>query len=483
MQGQQNNLLVCMIVLFVIPPTMSHSERRIIEFERGKFNDMIHRNKLQNMGYEFLFKIVDDFYVFATNKSWSAEEIESVKHILDGKIKHIYQDSNIFSAAGIDVGATAGDEYDSPGTRRPTFCQCPPYFDLAQEVDRSWAEGYTGRHVVIAVTDVGVDIDSPNLRPNIASHLSFNFVDNNTNLRPEIFPDYPESLHLTNHGTACSGLIAGIKENDNCSLCGAGVAFNSKVAALKIGQVKKFHWEYNPEISRGLYSAALGYKNQQIHIYSNSWTFDEPFKTLDPFTESAFADGLEKLTVAHTNRGSASRKCDNKFGGSSAATAVVSGMIALALEANPSLSLRDIKHLLVESAGYIGLAATSNFTKNCAGKHFHKVHTPADTGYELDSTSNLTCQQQPFCIDKIEHIIVKLSFVYPKHTQTILSLISPCGTESILMEHAGEPPKDENDVGKTEGVSVHATFLSNHFWGEKMEGNWTVKIIGLGSYS
>ncbi|XP_052806281.1 furin-like protease kpc-1 [Mya arenaria] len=297
-----------------------------------------------------------------------------------------------------------------------TFCQCPPYFDLAQEVDRSWAEGYTGRHVVIAVTDVGVDIDSPNLRPNIASHLSFNFVDNNTNLRPEIFPDYPESLHLTNHGTACSGLIAGIKENDNCSLCGAGVAFNSKVAALKIGQVKKFHWEYNPEISRGLYSAALGYKNQQIHIYSNSWTFDEPFKTLDPFTESAFADGLEKgrqglgsifvfpsgphgngftnniytigvasfgingtvpgkryLTVAHTNRGSASRKCDNKFGGSSAATAVVSGMIALALEANPSLSLRDIKHLLVESAGYIGLAATSNFTKNCAGKHFHKV--------------------------------------------------------------------------------------------------------------
>ncbi|XP_052805667.1 proprotein convertase subtilisin/kexin type 4-like [Mya arenaria] len=572
-------------VLLVIPLTincLNYSERRIIEFEKGEFEDMSYRNRLQNMGYEFLFKIVDDFYVFATNKSWSTEEHEHVKHIMDGKVKTIYQDSNIFSAAGIDVDATAGDEDDSPDAPRSPFCQFPPYFDEAQEIDRSWAQGYTGRNVVIAVTDVGVDIDSPNLRENIASHLSYNFVDNNSDPRPEIFPDYPESLPLTNHGNACAGLIAGIKENNTCSLCGAGVAFNSKVAALKIGRVKKFHWQYNPEITGGLYSAALAFKNQEIHIYSNSWTFDEPFKTLNPYTERAFADGLKKgrqglgcifvfpsgphgngftnniytigvasfgingtvprksfvnsatlvsafgqgrrrndngmLTVTHPYRGTASRMCDNKFGGSSAATALVSGMIALAVEANPSLTWRDIKHLLVESAGYVGLAETSNFTKNCAGNHFHHVfgfgyvqvlkmvrlakhwkfnlqllkltfvwfgdlQNKADAWFELVSSSNLTCQRQPYCIDKIETLIVKLSFIYPKHTQTVLSVISPCGTESILMEHAGEPPKDENDEGKNEGVAVDATFLSNHFWGEKMEGNWTVKIIGLGCYS
>ncbi|WAR04725.1 SUBV-like protein [Mya arenaria] len=103
----------------------------------------------------------------------------TAKYSSDG-VKTIYQDSNIYSAAGID-----------------TFCQCPPYFDEAQEIDRSWAQGYTGRNVVIAVTDVGVDVDSPNLRENIASHLSFNFVDNNSDPRPEIFPDYQESLRLT----------------------------------------------------------------------------------------------------------------------------------------------------------------------------------------------------------------------------------------------------------------------------------------------
>ncbi|WAR04636.1 PCSK4-like protein, partial [Mya arenaria] len=417
------------------------------------------------------------------------------------------------------------------------FCQCPPFFDVAQEIDQTWTDGYTGRNVVVAVTDVGVDIDSPHLIANIASHLSYNFMDNNSDPRPEIFPDYQESLPQTN-------------------LCGAGVAFNTKVAALKIGRVKKFQWDTNPEITSGRFSAALNFKNQEIHIYSNSWTFDKPFKMLQPFTERVFETGLQKgrqglgsifvfpsgphgngftnniytigvasfgingtvprnsfvssatlvsafgqgrrrndngmLTVTHTYRQQTSRLCDNKFGGSSAATAVVSGMNALALQANPSLTSRGIKHLLVFGFGYVQVLKMVHLAKhwkfnlqllNLTLVWFDFQHNRTDTGFELVSSSNITCQEQPQCIDKIETIIVKLSFVYPKQSQTIMSVISPCGTESILMEHAGEPPKDENDVGKNEGVSIDAKFLANHFWGEEMEGLWTVKIIGIGSYS
>ncbi|WAR04724.1 PCSK4-like protein [Mya arenaria] len=347
-----------------------------------------------------------------------------------------------------------------------------------------------------------------------------------------------------------------MKESDDCSLCGAGVAFKATLAALKIGRVKKFYFANNPEITSVLYSAALSFKNQEVHIYSNSWTFDEPFKTLHSFTERMFADGFEKgrqalgsifvfpsgppgngltnniytigvacfgingtmprksfvnsatlvsafgqgrrrtdngmLTVTHTYRRQTSRLCDNKFGGSSAATAILSGMIALALQANPSLSSRDIKHLLVYGFGYVQVLKMVHLAKKWKFNHqllnltsvwFGFQQTPADTGFELVSSSNRTCKQSPYCIDKIEHVIVNLNFVYPKHTQTILSVISPCGTESILMEQEGEPPKDENDVGKNEGVSVDAQFLSNHFWGEEMEGLWTVKIKGLGIYS
>ncbi|XP_052806279.1 proprotein convertase subtilisin/kexin type 4-like [Mya arenaria] len=439
MPGVYKYITIYLIALFFIPPTrhcLKYSERRIIEFYRGE--NIGYKNRLQNMGYDFLFKIIDDFYMFATNKPWSTEENERIKHIMEGKVKNIYLDSNIFSAFRNDVLAVEGDEDESPNTPPSAFCQCPPYFDVAQEIDQTWTDGYTGRNVVVAVTDVGVDIDSPRLIANIASHLSYNFVENNSDPRPKVFPDYPESLPQTNHGNACAGLIGGIKENDNCSLCGAGVAFNTKIAALKIGRVKKFHWDTNPEITSGRFSAALNFKNQEIHIYSNSWTFDEPFKMLQPFTERVFEAGLEKgrqglgsvfvfpsgphgngftnniytigvasfgingtiprksfvssatlvsafgqgrrrndngmLTVTHTSLGRlTARTCDNKFGGSSAATALMSGMIALALQANPLLTLRDIKHLLVESSGYIGLAETSHFTKNCAGKHFHKV--------------------------------------------------------------------------------------------------------------
>ncbi|WAR04789.1 PCSK4-like protein [Mya arenaria] len=428
-------------VLLVIPLTincLNYSERRIIEFEKGEFEDMSYRNRLQNMGYEFLFKIVDDFYVFATNKSWSTEEHEHVKHIMDGKVKTIYQDSNIFSAAGIDVDATAGDEDDSPDAPR----SFPPYFDEAQEIDRSWAQGYTGRNVVIAVTDVGVDIDSPNLRENIASHLSYNFVDNNSDPRPEIFPDYPESLPLTNHGNACAGLIAGIKENNTCSLCGAGVAFNSK-GRQGLGCIFVFpSGPHGNGFTNNIYT--IGVASFGINGTVPRKSFVNSATLVSAFGQGRRRNDNGMLTVTHPYRGTASRMCDNKFGGSSAATALVSGMIALAVEAKQN---------------------------------------KADAWFELVSSSNLTCQRQPYCIDKIETLIVKLSFIYPKHTQTVLSVISPCGTESILMEHAGEPPKDENDEGKNEGVAVDATFLSNHFWGEKMEGNWTVKIIGLGCYS
>ncbi|WAR04632.1 hypothetical protein MAR_020001 [Mya arenaria] len=99
---------------------------------------------------------------------------------------------------------------------------------------------------------------------------------------------------------------------------------------------------------------------------------------------------------------------------------------------------------------------------------FDVTQSGNDSSPEVISTFNNICTNQPHCIENIEKVVVHINFVYPKHTRSILSVISPCGTESILLDHIGEPPEDESDFGKNEGVNIDASFLSNHFWGENM---------------
>ncbi|WAR04787.1 FURI1-like protein, partial [Mya arenaria] len=249
-------------------------------------------------------------------------------------VKNIYADTSMFPVAGEDAGNTAYD-YDN-------------YPDISES-----------------------DVD-----------LSYNFVDNNNDPKPELFYDYLESLPFTNHGNACVGVIGAVRSNDSCTLCGCGVAYHSKMAALKAGHIRKFHWEKYPQMNASSFSAALGYKYQNIQIYSNSWTFVKPFARMEPFTArvversilqgrgglgsifvfpagmpgngfaqnihtisvnsigkngkvppSVFANSATLLTVTHTTRRLGDRKCDNKFGGSSAATAIISEIIALALQA------------------------------------------------------------------------------------------------------------------------------------------------------
>ncbi|WAR20831.1 hypothetical protein MAR_014805 [Mya arenaria] len=44
-------------------------------------------------------------------------------------------------------------------------------------------------------------------------------------------------------------------------------------------------------------------------------------------------------------------------------------MIALLLEANPRLSVRDVKHILIDSSSHLWLEASPEFVPNTAGKY------------------------------------------------------------------------------------------------------------------
>lgn len=70
---------------------------------------------------------------------------------------------------------------------------------------------------------------------------------------------------------------------------------------------------------------------------------------------TAFDKGLEE----------ANRDCDytNGMNGTSSATPMISGIIALMLEANPNLTWRDVKHILAKTADVIDYSADSNSNK------------------------------------------------------------------------------------------------------------------------
>ena len=46
---------------------------------------------------------------------------------------------------------------------------CAPYYDELQGIDEAWKLGYTGKGVVVAVTDAGFTVDHQELSPNIVS--------------------------------------------------------------------------------------------------------------------------------------------------------------------------------------------------------------------------------------------------------------------------------------------------------------------------
>ncbi|KAF4576326.1 peptidase S8 family protein [Pleurotus pulmonarius] len=428
-------------------------------------------------------------------------------------------------------------------------------------VTGAWDMGYTGKGVISALVDDGLDYRNKDLTDNFDAAGSYDFNDHTDLPTPKMFDDH--------HGTRCAGQIAAIK-ND---VCGIGIAYESKVAGLRI---------LSGPISDVDEAAALNYGYQNTSIYSCSWgppdngrsmegpgyliqkavvnginngrggkgsifvfasgngaahgdqcNFDGytnsiysvtvsavDYKGLHPYYSEpcaanmivAYSSGSGKHIVT-TDMGE-NNACATSHGGTSAAAPNAVGVFALALEARPDLTWRDIQYLCVETAGIInpedpdwepthsgqlysykyGFGVLDAYRYITAAKDWQLVKPqvwfapdavqindgkmtkdekfsggePIGPSGVKSSIKVTRDQLDSHNFDKLEHINVKVWISHSKRGDVEVEVISPKGIKSVL---AGARYGDMADTG-----FPGWTFMSIKHWGEDPVGDWTIKV-------
>uniref|UniRef100_A0A2I3NFK1 Neuroendocrine convertase 2 n=2 Tax=Cercopithecinae TaxID=9528 RepID=A0A2I3NFK1_PAPAN len=273
-----------------------------------------------------------------------------------------------------------------------------PGLDL--NVAEAWELGYTGKGVTIGIMDDGIDYLHPDLASNYNAEASYDFSSND----PYPYPRYTDDW-FNSHGTRCAGEVSAAANNN---ICGVGVAYNSKVAGIRMLD--------QPFMTDIIEASSISHMPQLIDIYSASWGPTDNGKTVDgprELTLQAMADGVNKgrggkgsiyvwasgdggsyddcncdgyassmwtisinsaindgrtalydescsSTLASTFSNGRKRNpeagvattdlygnCTLRHSGTSAAAPEAAGVFALALEANLGLTWRDMQHLTV----------------------------------------------------------------------------------------------------------------------------------------
>jgi len=220
------------------------------------------------------------------------------------------------------------------------------------------------------------------------------------------------------------------------------------------------------------------------------------------------------------NGGAPNTSCNytNQMNGTSSATPVTVGAIALILEANPTLTWRDVKHILASTARQIDAGrapvnvvltggtyvAEPAWLTNAAGFKFHnwygfglvnasaavnmaRTYTAGQLGAFVNTgfissgtlnlpipdnsltgaTSTVTVPANP--VHVIEAVQISVTATHPAAGDLGIELLSPLGTRSVL--------KNIRDGFFTSADLNGMVLLSNAFYGENPVGAWTLKVV------
>ncbi|XP_072380228.1 furin-like protease 2 isoform X2 [Diabrotica undecimpunctata] len=430
----------------------------------------------------------------------------------------------------------------------------------------AWQKGYTGKGVVVSILDDGIQTNHPDLAQNYDPLASTDINGNDDDPMPQDNGD-------NKHGTRCAGEVAAVAYNQFCGIGVAynasigGVRMldgvvNDAVEARALGlnpeHIAIYSASWGPEddgktvdgpgpLARRafIYGVTSGRKGKgSIFVwasgnggrhtdscncdgYTNSiftlsissatqggykpWYLEECSSTLAT-TYSSGTPGHDKsvATVDMDARLRPDHICTVEHTGTSASAPLAAGICALALEANPTLTWRDMQYLVVLTSRAPPLEKEAGWIVNGVGRKVsHKFgYGLMDAGALVTLAEKWTtvppqhiCKSQEIVEDRpinpaygsslnfnmevdacsgtlndvrfLEHVQCKISLrFFPRGNLRIL-LTSPMGTTSTLLF---ERPRDVVSSNFDDWP-----FLSVHFWGEKAEGKWRLQIINSGN--
>jgi subtilisin-like proprotein convertase family protein len=193
----------------------------------------------------------------------------------------------------------------------------------------------------------------------------------------------------------------------------------------------------------------------------------------------------------------------SQFGGTSAATPIVAGVVALMLDQNANLGWRDVQEILMLTARKIDSSDLGWFDNGCTepGKRFHfnakygaglvdayaavrkstswsnlgprisvagtrAISTAIPDGSATGVTVNYNFSSLTQL--RVEHVQITVNVSHGKRKQLSMTLESPSGTVSeICVERPNDEDADFNNW----------TFMTVQNWGEESKGTWKLRVI------
>lgn len=419
-----------------------------------------------------------------------------------------------------------------------------------------------GTGVQIAVVDTGVSVAHPDLQPNVwvnPNEIANGADDDGNGLIDDIngwdwnSDDNNPTPEISDHGTSVAG-VAAARGNNGVGV--SGVAPGAQIIGERLIEagttdlIETNSLSYQRDIT-DIYTNSWGpsddgstlegpgplllaafannYANGRGGL-GNSYTWaggnggDSDNSNYDGYANSRFVIGVAavdntgvrswysergaNILVAApsdggtlgitTTSGTSTPGYTSSFGGTSSATPVVAGVIALMLEARPDLTARDVQYILVNTSRHID-AGDAGWSRNNGGTGFwindkygfglvdataavNLALTWTKVAAQINSTSGLISpnlaipDNDPAGVSvtfnatqdmKLEHVEFVVDITHTWRGDLKFILTSPQGTQSVVESRSGDSTDDFQNW----------KFMTVRNWGESPVGQWTLQVI------